>query len=76
MTGTETKRTITEEVAFRTGFLEGVRAALGYIPRFLDRGLPLADVVGILDRWTDKLDRWAREAATADFNGNSAPPTP
>jgi len=75
-TGAEIKRTITEEIAFRTGFLEGARTALEWIPKFLDRGLPLIDVMAILGRWCDKLDRWARKAATADLDGNSEPPKP
>jgi len=73
---TREQRSITEEIAYRTGFLEGARAALEWIPKFLDRGLPLIDAMAILGRWCDKLEGWARKAATADLNGNSAPPKP
>ena len=75
LTGTETKRTITEEMAYRTGFLEGARAALGYIPRYLDKGLPLVDTIQLLDRWVAKLEQWAQRAVT-DRDGDSAPPKP
>lgn len=75
LTGTETKRTITEEMAFRTGFLEGARTALEHIPKYLDRGLPLVDVMDILQRWAERLDTWAQRAVV-DGNGNSAPPKP
>jgi len=77
LTGTETKRTITEEIAYRTGFLEGARTALEHIPHFLDRGLPLADVIEILDRRTARLEDWAQRAVVeVDENRNSAPPKP
>jgi len=36
---TREQRSITEEIAYRTGFLEGARAALEWIPKFLDRGI-------------------------------------
>jgi len=77
LTGTETKRTITEEIAYRTGFAEGARTALEHIPRFLDRGLPLIDVMDILQRWAERLDTWAQRAVVeVDENRNSAPPKP
>lgn len=74
-TTTEKIRTLTEEVAYRKGFVDGARAALAYIPRFLDRGLPLIDAMDILARWVDKLDIWAQCAVT-DGDGDSAPPKP
>lgn len=72
----ENPRTITEEVAFRTGFAEGAKEALRWIPKFLDKGLPLIDAIRLLEAWTEKLERWAREVLDADGNGNSAPPRP
>jgi len=74
-TTTKEQRTITEEIAYRKGFAEGARAALEYIPRFLDRGLPLVDTIDILERWTTKLEAWAQRAVT-DGDGDSAPPKP
>ena len=76
-TTTKEQRTITEEIAYRTGFAEGARTALEHIPHFLDRGLPLADVIEILDRWTARLSEWAQRAVVeVDENRNSAPPKP
>ena len=72
---TKEQRTITEEIAYRTGFLEGARAALAWIPKYLDRGLPWVDTIQILDRWTQGLEDWAR-TAVVDGNGDSAPPKP
>jgi len=70
---TKEQRTITEEIAYRTGFAEGARTALEHIPKYLDRGLPLVDAIQILDRWTARLDDWARSAVV---DGDSAPPKP
>jgi len=53
---TREQRSITEEIAYRTGFLEGARTALDHIPKYLDRGLPLVDTIQILDRWTARLE--------------------
>jgi len=72
---TKEQRTITEEIAYRTGFAEGARTALGYIPRYLDKGLPLVDTIQLLDRWVAKLEQWAQRAVT-DRDGDSAPPKP
>ena len=72
---TEQTRTLEEELAYRTGFAEGARTALDHIPHFLDRGLPLADVIEILDRWTARLEDWAQRAVV-DGNRDSAPPKP
>ena len=75
-TVTKNTRTLTEEIAYRTGFTEGARTTLEYIPRFLDRGLPLVDAVEILRRWINRLERWAVEAVNTDPNSDSAPPKP
>jgi len=77
MPTTKEQRSITEEIAFRTGFLEGARTALEHIPKYLDRGLPLVDTIQILDRWTARLEDWAQRAVVeVDENRNSAPPKP
>ena len=72
---TKERRAITEEIAYRTGFLEGARTALAWIPKYLDRGLPLVDVMDILQRWAERLDTWAQRAVV-DGDGDSAPPKP
>jgi len=74
-TTTKEQRTVTEEIAYRTGFAEGARTALEHIPKYLDRGLPLVDVMDILQRWAERLDTWAQRAVV-DGDGDSAPPKP
>ena len=72
---TEQTRTLEEELTYRTGFAEGARTVLAWIPKYLDRGLPWVDTIQILDRWTQRLEDWAR-TAVVDGNGDSAPPKP
>ena len=72
---TEQTRTLEEELTYRTGFAEGARMALEHIPKYLDRGLPLVDVMDILQRWAERLDTWAQRAVV-DGDGVSAPPKP